>query len=337
MKPQIQHDTEAAVEEWRDRGKSKDYLFVGRMLKDAKAFQKQEAENFTLSNLASDFTQKSIQQRRDLIRKSIQQRRNKPLKLISCGCISLVVLGVFLGVFWERQMKLKKAEGTRDKSEGTSQKGIGTPPDLEPLNWSSVGVLNPCSLWSPEVPGRLPSALCLRTSAFSSIKQYWDTVEAPTGQSESPARISALQEPVELGVSLTNLPLSGAKLTGANLIGANLSNAKPSSTKPSSTKPSSTKSSSTKPSSTKSSSTKSSSAKLSSAKLSGADLSNAKLTGANLIGANLSNAKLIGADLSNAKLTGANLIGADLSNAKLTGANLIGANLSNAKLKIGKK
>ena len=315
MKPQIQHDTEAAVEECRDRGKSKDYLLVGRLLEDAKAFQKQEPENFTLSNLASDFTQKSIQQRqnftqksiqqrRDLIRKSIQQRRNNLLKLISCGCISLVVLGIFLGVFWERQIKLKKAEGRWQKAEVTSQKGIGTPPDLETLNSSSVGVLNPCSLWSPEVPGRLPSALCLRTSTLS-IKQYWDTVEAPTGQSESPARISALQEPVELGVSLNNLPLSRTNLSQL--------------------------------SSTKPSSTKSSSAKLSSAKLSGADLSNAKLTGANLIGANLSNAKLIGADLSNAKLTGANLIGADLSNAKLTGANLIGADLSNAKLKSGKK
>ena len=249
MKQQIQHNTEAAVEQWRDRGKSKDYLLVGRLLEDAKPFQKQEAENLTLSNLASDFTQKSIQQRRNLIRKSIQQRRNNPLKLINCGCISLVVLGIFLGVFGERHIK---------------------------------------------------------------IKQYWDTVEAPTGQSESPARISALQKPVELGVSLVNLPLSRA-----NLSHAKSSSTKPSSTKSSSTKPSSTKSSSTKSSSTKPSSTKSSSAKLSSAKLSGADLSNAKLTGANLIGANLSNTKLIGADLSNAKLTGANLIGANLSNAKL--------------------
>jgi Domain of unknown function (DUF4158) len=63
---------------------------------------------------------------------------------------------------------LKKAEGRGQRAEGTSQKGIQTPPDLGPLNKSSVGVLNPCSLrrsgrgQEPE----FPSAFCLLPSAF---------------------------------------------------------------------------------------------------------------------------------------------------------------------------
>ena len=47
---------------------------------------------------------------------------------------------------WTREKRrrcLKKAEGRRGKSEGDS-----TPPDLKPLNFVSVGVLNPCFLRS---------------------------------------------------------------------------------------------------------------------------------------------------------------------------------------------
>nr|MDZ8021638.1 hypothetical protein [Nostoc sp. SerVER01] len=59
---------------------------------------------------------------------------------------------------------LKKAEGRRQRAEGTSQKGIQTPPDLEPLNSCSVGALYPYSFQS-WAEGRnqnslLPSASC---------------------------------------------------------------------------------------------------------------------------------------------------------------------------------
>ncbi len=56
---------EAAAIEWRDREKAKDYLLQGEPLTDAKDFQKRQAEKLRLSNLAIEFIQASIRQRRD--------------------------------------------------------------------------------------------------------------------------------------------------------------------------------------------------------------------------------------------------------------------------------
>ncbi|MBW4558065.1 MAG: plasmid recombination protein [Trichormus sp. ATA11-4-KO1] len=54
------------------------------------------------------------------------------------------------------------AEGRRNKSGGNS-----TPPDLEPLNGRTVGVLNPAGLWSQQrTEDSIPSASCPLPSAF---------------------------------------------------------------------------------------------------------------------------------------------------------------------------
>ncbi|MBW4570682.1 MAG: pentapeptide repeat-containing protein [Tolypothrix carrinoi HA7290-LM1] len=53
---------EAAAEEWREKRKAKDYLLGGKPLQDAKTFQKQQAGNLTLSNLAEEFISKSLKQ-----------------------------------------------------------------------------------------------------------------------------------------------------------------------------------------------------------------------------------------------------------------------------------
>jgi hemoglobin-like flavoprotein/uncharacterized protein YjbI with pentapeptide repeats len=137
--------------------------------------------------------------------------------------------------------------------------------------------------------------------------QAWSTVDAAHGVKVSYARILALQDLNEDGVSLRGLDAPGAEFVEIQLPNANLSHANLSA------------------------------ADLSNAYLSHADLNKAnlhqtKLSGANLSDANLSFAQLTQANLSSASLSSANLICADLSRANLSGANLRNANLSGANL-----
>ncbi len=117
--------------------------------------------------------------------------------------------------------------------------------------------------------------------------QAWSTVDAAHGVKVSYARVLALQDLNEDGVSLRGVDAIGAELVAINLSRANLSETK----------------------------------------LSEADLSNANLSHANLNNANLSQAKLSGANLSDANLSFARLSQVNLSSANLSGANLICAGL----------
>jgi hemoglobin-like flavoprotein/uncharacterized protein YjbI with pentapeptide repeats len=152
--------------------------------------------------------------------------------------------------------------------------------------------------------------------------QAWGTIDAADNVKVSYARILALQDLNEDGVSLRGLNAPGAELVDINLSHANLS-----------------KSNLRESDLTNANLSHANldNANLCMAKLSGANLSHAKLgfarlTQANLSSANLSHANLICADLSNANLSGANLKDASLSGANLEGAYLTGANLKNAKV-----
>ncbi|MBD2629335.1 pentapeptide repeat-containing protein [Trichormus variabilis] len=152
--------------------------------------------------------------------------------------------------------------------------------------------------------------------------QAWSIVDAAHDVKVSYARILALQDLNEDGVSLRGLDAPGAELVDINLSHANLSKANLIESDLTNANLSYANLDN---------------ANLSQVKLSGADLSHAKLgfsrlTKANLNSANLSNANLICADLSDANLNGANLRDASLSGANLAGAYLTGANLKNAKV-----
>jgi hemoglobin-like flavoprotein/uncharacterized protein YjbI with pentapeptide repeats len=152
--------------------------------------------------------------------------------------------------------------------------------------------------------------------------QAWSIVDAAHNVKVSYARILAMQDLNEDGVSLRGLDASGAELVDINLSHANLSKANLIESDLSNANLSYANLDN---------------ANLSQAKLSGANLSHAKLgfarlSQANLSSTNLSNANLICADLSNANLSGANLKDASLSGANLEGAYLTGANLKNAKV-----
>ncbi|MDZ8026249.1 MAG: pentapeptide repeat-containing protein [Nostoc sp. DedQUE01] len=152
--------------------------------------------------------------------------------------------------------------------------------------------------------------------------QAWSTVDAAHGVKVSYARIFALQDLNEDGVSLRGLDAPGAELVEINLSHANLSKANLIESDLTNANLSHANLDN---------------ANLSQVKLCGADLSHAKLgfarlSQANLSSANLSGANLICADLSHANLSGANLRDASLSGANLQGAYLTGANLKNAQV-----
>ncbi|MEG4508528.1 pentapeptide repeat-containing protein [Microcoleus sp. F6_B4] len=137
--------------------------------------------------------------------------------------------------------------------------------------------------------------------------QAWSTIDAANGVKVSYARILALQDLNEDGVSLRGLDSTDAELIAINLSGANLSAANLTNTDLSN-------------------------ANLSHANLDNANLDNAKLAGANLSHAKLGFARLSQVNLSNANLSDANLICADLSNANMSGVNLKNSSLSGANL-----
>ncbi|MEG3835654.1 globin domain-containing protein [Microcoleus sp. Z1_C3] len=154
--------------------------------------------------------------------------------------------------------------------------------------------------------------------------QAWSIVDAAHGVKVSYARILALQDLNEDGVSLRGLDAIGAELVDINLPHANLSKANLMESDLSNANLTYANLDN---------------ANISQVKLSGANLSHAKLsfaslTQANLSSANLSNASLICADLSHANLSGADLRDASLSGANLKSAYLTGANLKGAKVSI---
>jgi len=138
--------------------------------------------------------------------------------------------------------------------------------------------------------------------------QAWSIVDGANGIRKSYARVLALQDLNQDGVSLRELDAPGAELDDIDIPKANLSEANLSEADLSH-------------------------GNLSHANLDNADLSKAKLIGTNLNHANLSFARLNQANLSSANLSSANLICADLSNANLSGAILKNANLSGSNLK----
>ncbi|MDZ8183382.1 MAG: PAS domain S-box protein [Nostoc sp. ChiSLP02] len=83
------------------------------------------------------------------------------------------------------------AEGRRSKLQGDS-----TPPEGEPLNESSMGVLNPCSPWPQQsTEGSIPSASCPLPSAFLD-RDSQEPAEKPKSKIRQPESVA--QETAQL-------------------------------------------------------------------------------------------------------------------------------------------
>jgi uncharacterized protein YjbI with pentapeptide repeats/energy-coupling factor transporter ATP-binding protein EcfA2 len=301
---------EAAAVEWRDRGKAKDYLLQGKRLTDAQVFQifqKEQAKNLRLSDLAIEFIQASI-----------RQRGNNRFRFI----IIPLGLAVYLGIAVEKPIRIAILWQTVDaaKAKEYSQARIQALQKLVELGESlasrdfSYANLRGVKLNRADLRGANFSHANLSGTDFNDANLSSANL---SGVNLNDAKlIRANLSSVDLNsadlhaVKLSRANLNSADLRGANLNRANLIFASLSHTN------------------------------FSRANLSSTDLSYTNLTNANLTNANLTNADLTNADadfrtdfrnanLSNAKLSDAKLSYANFSNANLSHANLSGAEFTN--------
>ncbi|MEA5622003.1 pentapeptide repeat-containing protein [Nostoc sp. UHCC 0251] len=298
---------EAAAIEWRYRRRVKDYLFQGKRLRKVVDFQKQQTENLRLSDLAIEFIQASV-----------RQRRNNRFQSIVFFLIIPLGLSVFVGIVFERPIRIyllwqqvnavKGKEYSRVKIQAL-EKLVQAGESLASRDFSyadlsyadlSYADLKGADLSYADLKGADLSSANLSRAHFSSANLSFANLSSANLSSANLSRAN---------LSFANLSrahFSSANLSFANLIGADLRYANLSSADLSY-------------------------ANLSSANLSSADLSSTDLRYVHLIGADLS-----GANLSSAELRYAHLSDADLSDADLIGADLRYANLSSAELRYAK-
>ncbi|MEH1914578.1 nSTAND1 domain-containing NTPase [Nostoc sp.] len=299
---------EAAAIEWQDRRRVKDYLFQGKRLREAEDFQQQQTENLRLSDLAIEFIQASV-----------RQRRNNRFQSIAFFLIIPLGLSVYVGIVIEKPIRITQlwqtVDAAREKNYNQAriqalEKLVQAGESLASKDFSGVN-LRGANLSGANLSGANLSGANLN-SAYLSSAYLSDAYLRSANLSIADFSSANLSGANLRGANLSSANLLGANLSSANLRGANLSVANLSVATLSSADLSS--------------------ADLSSANLNRANLSNANLNRANLRGAYLVVAYLVVANLNGADLNGAVLNGADLFGADLRGANLRGADLSSAKL-----
>ncbi|GJD22934.1 pentapeptide repeat-containing protein [Rivularia sp. IAM M-261] len=360
---------EAAAQEWREKGKAKDYLLQKKPLQDAKAFQKQQAVNLVLSSLVEEF-----------ISKSLKHEQDNRIKFIGFNLIAPLLLLVFLGFFITREIKIRQHWSTVDAADGkvnssarnlALQELVKLGVNLARINLKGVNLSNAYLPYANLEYADLSGANLYRANLTDANFYGADLSGANLYRANlTDAKFySANLSGVNLkDANFYGADLSSANLSNAHLNGVNLSNAKFGSTNFTNAHLNGADLSTRKLSTVKFSFANLSGANLNGADLQKTDLRSANLSGANLIradlqetdlrSANLSGAKLQGliyneetkfpygflptsqrmfliapgVDLSNANLSGADLRGASLSGANLKGADLSGANLSSADL-----
>jgi len=303
---------EAAAEEWRSRGKAKDYLLQGKRLREAREFQKEQAESFPLSNFAKEF-----------IGTSVRRKQINRVKII-VGVLIIPLIGT--GLFYREitiqryrevltathglesnKARQERIEAIRNLSRlrdtfngGLLQRADLRGADLNEANLRGAN-LRDADLWDAD----LREADLREADLIGANLNGADLREADLiGTSLIGANLRAadlrgtfLREAKLWVANLIGADLRGADLRGADLNGANLWNAD-----------------------------------LREANLRGADLRGADLNGANLRETDLREANLTEADLREANLIEADLRGANLTEADLTEADLRGADLTEANL-----
>lgn len=185
---------ESLAEEWRNSGKSKDYLLQGKLLQDAFDWQKHNIVNQIPSNLAEEF-----------IKNSIKQRWNNRLKFIGFSLIVPVSLAAFLGIFGVNLLTIRELRQTLEKSQGSArvqalQELVKRGADLNGITLLRRNDLSSADLSNAKLSG---------ADLSSSILIY-----------------SKLRHTNLNGAILSGVDFSGADLRGADLRGAILSNAK---------------------------------------------------------------------------------------------------------------
>jgi uncharacterized protein YjbI with pentapeptide repeats len=288
-----QRKIEALAQDWEKSGRKSAYLLVGFRLKEATKFQKEQALQYPLKKLGSDF-----------IAKSVGKQRQNFWKL---GVIPLV--GVSVATFFIIrsqivQSNIKLINDTKGKEYNIERfKAVASlvfwkesfhnlPLEEADLHGISISFANLSS-------AILTSANLERANLSSAILTSANLERANLERANLSSAI--LTSAYLIGANLSSAILDSANLSSAYLKRANLERANLIG------------------------------ANLTSAYLSGADLTSAYLIGANLSSADLTRADLTRAILYSANLTRADLTRAILDSAKLTRANLSSAILIEAK------
>lgn len=275
---------ELAAEEWCDRGKSDDYLLQGKPLQDALDFQQANGKISTLSTLAGQFIQASVQKKRS--------NRWKFIGFAIVPIVALISVPLLIALI-TMQNKLRQTESEQQQAltehiGSVTQKLAG---DRSILSEETFQIVQ------DETRSVVPKLNASRKGQLLEFLRKAQLIYRREFDSNTTQCSANLQRMISLNgaifdglefshpVLLECSNLSGISLKGAILQGSTLINAD-----------------------------------LSKSNLVEANLNNTLLMGALLENADLKQAKLRGADLSNAFLYGTDLTEADLTNAKLTGA-----------------
>jgi len=283
---------ESAAIEWKEKNKLNGYLLQGRQLQDARVFQKEQNLSLALSDLASDFIQKSV-----------KYTRNNRFRLIGFGFIPIILLTIFLGSVGYKEVRISHLRDVIRQAKGqeVNNARFHALEELVKLDASLKGInLRSADLRSAD----LFRANLIRANLRSADLRSADLIRADLRSADlirANLRSAYLSDAYLSGANLSDAYLIRADLSGADLIRASLSGANLSG------------------------------ADLIRASLSSANLRSANLRSAYLRSANLFRANLSSADLSSADLSSAYLRSADLSSAYLSGAYFSGANLIRAK------
>ncbi|MEH2012711.1 nSTAND1 domain-containing NTPase [Nostoc sp.] len=250
---------EAAAIEWRDRGKAKDYLLQGKRLIEANIFQKAQADNLRLSDLAIK-----------LIQTSIRNRWNNHFKSI---VFFLITLGfsVYLSFAIEKQLRIINLRQTVDAAKIKAKKYdratikaieklVEAGESLAHIDFSSAN-LNGVDFSGADLSSAYLNAVYL-SGAYLIDANLNKADLSRADLSKADLSRTNLSKAYLNDANLNDANLSQSDLRGAYLIGTNLKDAD-----------------------------------FSGANLSGANLINANLINTDLSSANLSRADLSGADL----------------------------------------
>ena len=181
-----QRKIENDAQEWQDSGNKSDYLLQGWRLKEARKFQKESSDKYSLSTLAEAFIKKSISKHRNNLFKFLI------IPLIGTGIIGfLVYRQISIQAAWSALKEAEKDESPYRKNEA-----------LKTLNYWQV--LKQANL----------QEMNLKKIQLSSANLDGASLD---GANLSGANLSESH--------LRDANLSGANLSGANLSGANLSSA----------------------------------------------------------------------------------------------------------------
>jgi uncharacterized protein YjbI with pentapeptide repeats len=291
-----QRKIEALAQEWEKSGRKSAYLLVGFRLKEARKFQKEQALQYPLKKLGSDF-----------IAKSVGKQRQNFWKL---GFIPLV--GVSVATFFVIRNQIVQSSTKLINETKGKEYNIERNKAIDSLVFWKESFKN-ISLVEADLHNiTLPNANLDSANLYSANltdanlfrANLTDANLTDANLTDANLSLANLSSANLFRANLTDANLSLANLSSANLIGANLTDANLYS------------------------------ANLTDANLYSANLKSAYLFSANLISANLSSANLKSAYLSSANLISANLFRTDLSSANLTRANFIEAkNLTNAQIK----